>query len=204
MTVRPRFTPDRALIAARSFLFFGRDYAPGDPFPHPDDAANVPDRYRARQYEARAVNYAPEAEGDDQPKNPADLVAMKPAAKNGYYDLTAPWLEKPLTIRGKVNAQKALAELRAEGPPADWVDPAAQIDEDGEGEGDPSNPPSEGADENAPKADNQQGDGGGADPTQNDEGAVGDDSASTAEDGNEADTPGEGGAGKSEDDPASA
>lgn len=121
MPTRPRFDPSRPLVAARAFTFAGRPYAVGDPFPHPEDGPFA-DRLRARQYEARAVNMteaAPEAE---------DPVQMTKAEKNGYYTINAPWLERPLTIRGKVNAEKALAEMREEGPPLGFIDGGSDVE----------------------------------------------------------------------------
>lgn len=115
MPHRPRFDPKRPLIAARAFLFAGRNYALGDPFPHPDDG-QFDNRLLARQYEARAVNMG------EAPEEAPELITMTKAAKNGYFDINAPWFEKPLTIRGKVNAEKALAEVREEGAPLGWIE----------------------------------------------------------------------------------
>ncbi len=122
MAHRLRFDPKRSLIAARGFTFAGRAYAPGDPFPHPDDAGTIPDRLRARQYEARAVNFAPEDATVEDP------VQMVKAEKNGYYTITAPWFERPLTVRGKVNAEKALAEVREEGAPLGFIDGGSDVE----------------------------------------------------------------------------
>lgn len=119
MPVRPRFDPKRALIAARGFSFLGRAYAPGDPFPHPEDAASIAPRLLARQYEGHAVNFAPEA--------PADPIQMTGPA-GGRYTITAPWLERPLVIRGKVNAEKALADIREEGPPLGFIEGGTEVD----------------------------------------------------------------------------
>lgn len=121
MPVRPRFDPKRALIAARDFTFLGRAYAPGDPFPHADDAEAANDRLRARQYEARAVNFGPEEAAEEDP------ITMT-GPKGGRYEINAPWLERPLTIRGKVNAEKALADLREEGAPLGWIDGGSDVE----------------------------------------------------------------------------
>lgn len=121
MPVRPRFDPKRSLIAARAFTFLGRAYALGDPFPHADDAGAANDRLRARQYEARAVNFAPEEATTEDP-----IQMTGPAG--GRYTITAPWLERPLTIRGKVNAEKALADLREEGPPLGFIDGGSDVE----------------------------------------------------------------------------
>jgi hypothetical protein len=117
---RPRFDPSRPLVAARAFTFSGRSYAAGDPFPHPDDGA-FPDRLRARQYEARAVNM-----GEAEPEQ-VDPVQMT-GPKGGRYEITAPWLERPLTVRGKVNAEKALAEMREEGAPLGFIDGGSDVE----------------------------------------------------------------------------
>lgn len=119
MPVRPRFDPKRALIAARGFSFLGRAYAPGDPFPHPEDAASIAPRLLARQYESHAVNLAPEA--------PADPIQMTGPA-GGRYTITAPWLERPLVIRGKKNADLALADMKAEGAPLGWIEGGTETD----------------------------------------------------------------------------
>lgn len=119
MPVRPRFDPKRALIAARGFTFLGRAYVPGDPFPHPDDAPSIATRLLARQYEGGAVNLAPEA--------PADPITMTSPIK-GRYEINAPWLEVPLTIRGKKNAEQALADIRGEGPPLGWIAGGTEVE----------------------------------------------------------------------------
>ncbi|APZ81855.1 hypothetical protein vBEliSR6L_90 [Erythrobacter phage vB_EliS_R6L] len=120
MPTRPRFDPSRPLVAARAFTFAGRAYAVGDPFPNPEDGPFA-DRLRARQYEARAVNMG-EAEAEI-----ADPVQMT-GPKGGRYEITAPWLERPLTVRGKVNAEKALAEMREEGPPLGFIDGGSDVE----------------------------------------------------------------------------
>lgn len=122
MPVRPRFDPKRSLSVARAFTFLGRPYAIGDTFPHADDAAQIPDRLRARQYEARVVNFAPEADPDAEP------VQMKPAAKNGRWDITAPWLDEPITVRGKKNAETKLAEVREAGAPLGWIEGGSEVE----------------------------------------------------------------------------
>lgn len=140
MPVRPRFDPNRPLIAARTFIFAGRSYALGDPFPHPDDVK--PDaRACARQYEARAVNM-----GDVQ----VDPVQMIPGPKNGHYTITAPWLEKPIVSRGLKNAQATVAKVRA-------LDP--QRDAPGDGGADPAEQGGDtpvGPGENEPKSEDEK------------------------------------------------
>lgn len=112
MPHRPSFDPKRPLVAAREFTFNGKDYQTGDPF-GPFEEGEVSDRLRARQYDSRAVNYA-EGEAAEQP--PAEQVTMTGPA-GGRYTITAPWLAEPEVVRGKVNAEKRLAELREAGEP---------------------------------------------------------------------------------------
>lgn len=123
MPVRPRFDPKRPLIAARAFHFLGRTYAAGDPFPNPDDEAAVNDRLRARQYEARAVSFAPDSEPDP--------VQMREGPKNGRWMISAPWLDEDEEVRGKKNAEDRVAELRAEGPPLGWIEGGSVIEVEG-------------------------------------------------------------------------
>lgn len=120
MPTRPRFDPSRPLVAARAFTFAGRAYSVGDPFPNPEDGPFA-DRLRARQYEARAVNMT---EATPQDEDPVQMTGPK----GGRYEITAPWLERPLTIRGKVNADKALAEMREEGPPLGFIDGGSDVE----------------------------------------------------------------------------
>jgi hypothetical protein len=125
VAVRPRFDPKRPLVAARDFTFMGVTYKAGDPF-NPEGAS---DRLRARQYEARAVNYG-EGEAEGQP---ADQLTMT-GPKGGRYTITAPWLDEPETVRGKANAEKRLAELREAGPPLGFIEGGSAVTVEG-GEG---------------------------------------------------------------------
>lgn len=111
MAARPRFDPKRPLVAAREFIFAGKTYQPGDPF-NPEGVAQ---RARARQYEARAVNHG---EGEEAAAS-ADPIQMT-GPKGGRYTITAPWLDEPEVVRGKVNAEKRLAELHEAGEPASY------------------------------------------------------------------------------------
>lgn len=127
MAVRPRFDPKRPLVAARDFIFMGKSYSAGDPF-GPFEAGEVPDRMRARQYEARAVNFGEGEQPADQA--PADPVTMTGPA-GGRYTITAPWLEKPEVVRGKVNAEKRLAELREAGAPLGFIEGGSEVTVEG-------------------------------------------------------------------------
>jgi hypothetical protein len=126
---RPRFDPKRPLVAAREFTFNGKDYETGDPF-GPFDEGEVSDRLRARQYESRAVNFA---EGEAAAEPPAEQVTMTGPA-GGRYTITAPWLAEPEVVRGKVNAEKRLAELREEGAPLGFIEGGSAVTVEG-GEG---------------------------------------------------------------------
>jgi hypothetical protein len=125
VAVRPRFDPKRPLVAARDFTFMGVPYAKGAPF-NPEGAS---DRLRARQYEARVVNFG---EGEAS-EDPAQLVTMS-GPQGGRYTITAPWLDEPEVVRGKVNAEARLAELREAGPPLGFIDGGSQVTVEG-GEG---------------------------------------------------------------------
>lgn len=122
---RPRFDAKRAFAAARPFTFAGRSYAAGDPFPHPDDGPFA-DRLLARQYEARAVNMTEEQASAVE----NDPITMTGPA-GGRYTINAPWFETPLVVRGKVNAEKALAEVREEGAPLGWIDGGSDVEVEG-------------------------------------------------------------------------
>lgn len=119
MPHREPFNPKRALVAARAFIFAGVRYGPGDPFPSPEAApvASFPRRLIERQYDTMAINHAPEVDEAGE----SDPISMTGPA-GGRYTINAPWLEKPLVIRGKVNAEKALQDLRDEGAPLGWID----------------------------------------------------------------------------------
>jgi hypothetical protein len=128
VAVRPRFDPKLPLVAARDFTFMGVAYAPGAPF----NPEGVPDRLRARQYEARAVNHGEAVASDDQP---TEQVTMTGPA-GGRYTITAPWLDEPEVVRGKVNAEKRLAELREAGAPLGFIEGGSAVTvEEGEGGG---------------------------------------------------------------------
>ena len=124
MPHREPFDPKRPLVAARDFTFAGVRYGPGDPFPSPEAApvASFPRRLIERQYNTMAVNHA--AEATDEASDPIQMTGPK----GGRYEITAPWLEKPLTIRGKVNAEKALAEMREEGAPLGWIEGGSEVE----------------------------------------------------------------------------
>lgn len=124
MPHRLRFDPKRPLVAARDFTFMGTAYKVGDPFA-PEGAT---DRQRERQYETRAVNFGEAVQED------ADPVQMTESDKKHTYLITAPWLEEPERVRGKANAEKRLAEVRAEGAPLGWIDGGSEVTVEG-GEG---------------------------------------------------------------------
>lgn len=124
MPHREPFNPKRSLVAARAFVFAGISYDKGDPFPSPEAApvASFPRRLIERQYNTMAVNHAPEV--SDEASDPIQMTGPK----GGRYTITAPWLETPLTIRGKVNAEKALEEMREEGAPLGWIEGGSEVE----------------------------------------------------------------------------
>lgn len=107
---RPRFDPKLPLVAARSFDYEGRPYKAGDPFPHPE--AKTPDpRKLPTLYGSRLVNH-----GQAVAVAPVDPVQME-ATPGGWYTITAPWLDEPMRVRGKVLAERAAQKLRDDGEP---------------------------------------------------------------------------------------
>lgn len=101
--VRPRFDPNRDLVAARSFTWQGEDLSAGDPFPK----EGVPS-YRLRTlYGARMVNHA---------EKPADPVVVT-AEPGGMFAVSAPWLDEPFRVRGTARANREADKLRREGEP---------------------------------------------------------------------------------------
>lgn len=155
MSHRPPFNPKRPLVAAREFTFAGIDYAKGDAFPYVNvsgDAFSL--RLIRQQYEARAVDHtdAPPAEAQTtasrntlvigKAEGPDVItqtvgehaVTMKPAAKNGRWEVNAPWLDGPETVRGKVNAESRLKTICEDGPPLGWIAGGSEVTVEG-GEG---------------------------------------------------------------------
>lgn len=122
MAVRPRFDPKRPLVAARDFTFMGVAYKPGDPFT--PEGAN--DRLRARQYEARAVNYGESEAAEDQ-----SPVKMTESETKHTYLITAPWLDEPVRVRGVKNAEKRKAEIEAEGAPLGYIEGGSDVTVEG-------------------------------------------------------------------------
>lgn len=124
MAHREPFDPKRPLVAAREFIFAGVSYGPGDPFPGPDagPVSSFPRRLIERQYNTFAVNHG-EADGPA-----SDDPIQMTGPKGGRYTITAPWLETPLVVRGKVNAEAALADMREEGPPLGWIDGGSEVE----------------------------------------------------------------------------
>lgn len=110
MPHRPPFDLKRPLVAAREFTFAGKKFEKGDPF----HVEGFNPRLIRRQYEARVVNHT------DEEAVPESLVQMT-GPSGGRYTITAPWLEKPEVVRGKVPAQERLAEITEEGPPEGWT-----------------------------------------------------------------------------------
>jgi len=115
---RPDFDPKRPLVAARGFIFAGVHFERGDKFP--PDGGDFPLRLIKRQYEARVVNHPEEGESEES------LVTMTGPA-GGRYKIDAPWFDKPITVRGKVNAEEAFAEIQEEGPPVDWTEGDSEV-----------------------------------------------------------------------------
>lgn len=119
MPHREPFDPNRPLVAARDFTFAGEEFKPGDPFPKP---GTPPDffarRLIARQYEALAVNHA----APDADEAALDEAIKITGPSGGRYTITAPWLDEPMVVRGKVPAFEAYDKIKAEGAPLGWIE----------------------------------------------------------------------------------
>lgn len=111
--VRPRFDPTRPLVAARSFDYGAGRFKAGDPFPTEGIAVHKLNTL----YGARRVNHPDLVAAPPPPEPPADPVVMEPTP-GGWYNISAPWLDAPLRVRGKAGAEKAAAKMRADGEPA--------------------------------------------------------------------------------------
>ena len=117
MPHRPPFDIKRPLVAARDFIFAGKDFKPGDPFP----ADGFNPRLIRRQYEARAVNHTDEQQADEISR----VVMTGP--KGGRYTITAPWLEKDEVVRGKLPAEERFKEIVEAGAPLGWIEGGSDV-----------------------------------------------------------------------------
>jgi hypothetical protein len=124
---RQPFNIKKPLVAAREFIFAGEKYAKGDPFPRSAPAASFNPMLIKRQYEAHAVSHA---ESDDPAADPVQMTGPT----GGRYTITAPWLDGPEVVRGKVNAETRLAEIKAEGAPLGFIEGGSEVTVEG-GEG---------------------------------------------------------------------
>lgn len=120
MPIREPFDPNRALVAARDFRFAGIPYAKGDPFPDPNTPAGVvfSPRNIQRQYDTGAVNHVPL----DAAEAASEEAIQMTGPKGGRYTITAPWLDEPMIVRGKVPAEQAFEKVKADGAPLGWIE----------------------------------------------------------------------------------
>lgn len=107
---RERYDRERDLVAMTGFLYAGKEYEAGDPFPR--DGLRE-DQLRTL-YGARRVGHAPAGTTAKAP--PPSLVHTE-AAPGGYYNISAPWLDEPERVRGKDAAAKRAAEIEEAGEP---------------------------------------------------------------------------------------
>jgi hypothetical protein len=105
---RLRFDPRRPLVAARAFTYHGKKFAKDDPFP----TEGIDPRVLKKYYEGRYLHHG-EGQAD---ATAAEPVQMEPQP-GGWYQISAPWLDEPERIKGKVRAERRLAELREAGEP---------------------------------------------------------------------------------------
>lgn len=117
--VRPRFDPNKPLVAARSFVYDGKQYHKGDDFA-PEGKTML---QRKTMYGGRYVNHP---DPNAVPAATPEQVTMKEAG-GGFYDVSAPWLEQPERIRGKDPAQARVDELKAAGPPLGFIEGGSEV-----------------------------------------------------------------------------
>jgi hypothetical protein len=117
MAVRPSFVPGRALVAARVLTYLGIEYAKGDPFPK-SGIDSLAHRKARIMYDSRRVDFAPEQAVETGPVDPVQIKTKSA----GWYEITAPWLDAPVKVKGKVNSDKRADELREAGPPLGWIE----------------------------------------------------------------------------------
>lgn len=109
--VRPRFDPAREFVAMRGFTFHGEQIAAGAPV---DKAKDTSRRFRML-YESRMIDFAPEGAMAAEDSSPVQMDGTP----GGWYNITAPWLDEPERVRGKVNARRRRDAIREEGEPLD-------------------------------------------------------------------------------------
>jgi hypothetical protein len=114
--VRPRFTPNRPLVAARAFPYLGVQYRAGDPFPAPG-TTTIADFKLRTLYGSRLVNHT---DGDAAPAEPSPVTVEK--GRGGFYVVNAPWLQEPVKLRGKDKADYAAEQIRDAGPPLGFIE----------------------------------------------------------------------------------
>lgn len=73
----------------------------------------------AEEAEALARKAAEEAE--DGTADHSALVEMAEEGSNGWYVVSAPWLDEGVKIRGRANAEAEQTRIREEGPPEGWT-----------------------------------------------------------------------------------
>lgn len=120
---RPRFDPSRPLVAARSFVYAGQQLHKGDTF----DPTGIARHNLSTLYGSRYVNH-PDAGAVAAPT--ADDVTVAPAGRGnggGFFDVSAPWLDKPERIRGQANAQAFADKLKADGPPLGFIPGGSEV-----------------------------------------------------------------------------
>lgn len=105
---RPRFDPRRPLVAAVAMTYAGKQLAKGDPFPTEGVA---PHKLRIL-YSSRRLEHGEAA----APADPFAPIGIE-STPGGWYNLTAPWLDEPERVRGKVRAERRAAQLRDDGEP---------------------------------------------------------------------------------------
>lgn len=141
------FRNEEDLLSTRNQTINGVDYQPGEVIDAGLDHGVRLKLWMSSRARYRS-DYRPNRYAEDAP-----LVSETPEARlvesgsKGYYEIIAPWLDKPIKVRGKKAAEARYAKIVAEGPPEGWGAGPAETS-DGEagdtaGEGQESREPAE-------------------------------------------------------------
>ncbi len=107
------FIHGQDMVATRVMTFLGKDYTAGDVLPEVDKGMAL------RLWMSRRADYKNEFNPTpiEQPtlSDPFELINLK----NGYYTVAAPWLDEPISIKGKKKAATLQAKMQNDGAPLD-------------------------------------------------------------------------------------
>lgn len=113
------FLADEPLVSTRIQTVSGHEVQPGGDIP-----ADLEYGIRLKLWmSGRAKyrkDYSPSPVTDqDEAEQPGEAsgAAMAEVGSNGYYEITAPWLDEPIKVRGKNKAEAILADIQRKGDP---------------------------------------------------------------------------------------